>query len=629
MLQQMRKFAKSWVSSIFLGVLALSFGVWGIADIFKGNTDTTVATIGDVKIAQETFQSEYRNALRNQSARLGAQITPEQAAAMGLGQETLQRIIGRTAVDTEVSRLGLTASDKSVAEQIQAIPAFAGPTGSFDHTTFLRAVGEAGFTEQSFIAAIRSDTARTQLLNATSNGLQAPPGYVRALFDYLNEVRAVHYLVLPANAGDVTAKPTDAELLSYVKAHADRFSTPEYRQLTYASIAPADVMNQISVTDAQLKQEYEVRQSQYQIAEKRDVEQITFPDEKTAADASAKIAAGTSFEDLATARGLKPADIQLGTVAAADLGKERGAAAFALAEGGTSKPVKGTFGWVLLKVTKITPGVSKSFDEVKESLRTDVMQKLAVSKLTDLVNAFEDATSGGDTLAEAAKKSGMHVVHVASVDRQGLAADGTKSAVPQTPEFLSEVFKAEVGVAGDPFQTKDATFYVLMVEGDTPPKLRPLDQVGAQATAEWLAAQKQKLLLEKARSLTAQATAEKSLADIAKTLGVSEEASGALQRGAKSQVFADDLVTAIFDAAPGAAVYGKSSKGDSYIIARVTGIAHPPQMSASNPQYRSFLAQIGTQIGEDIPTSLAMAARLRQGVTVNQKMVDSVTGAGS
>jgi hypothetical protein len=35
MLQQMRKVAKSKVSSVFLGLLALSFGVWGIADIFR------------------------------------------------------------------------------------------------------------------------------------------------------------------------------------------------------------------------------------------------------------------------------------------------------------------------------------------------------------------------------------------------------------------------------------------------------------------------------------------------------------------------------------------------------------------------------------------------------------------
>ncbi|MBU6473065.1 MAG: SurA N-terminal domain-containing protein, partial [Alphaproteobacteria bacterium] len=128
MLQSMRKFANSWVASIFMGLLALSFGVWGIADIFTGSTDTTVASVGRVKISQNEFQNEYQNLVRSQSARTGVQITPEQAQAMGLGQETLQRLINRTAIGNESDRLGLTASDKQVAEQIQSIPAFAGPT---------------------------------------------------------------------------------------------------------------------------------------------------------------------------------------------------------------------------------------------------------------------------------------------------------------------------------------------------------------------------------------------------------------------------------------------------------------------------------------------------------------------
>lgn len=629
MLQQMRKFAKSWVSSVFLGLLALSFGVWGIADIFRGNTDTTVATIGSVKISQQAFQTEYQNLLRNESARLGTQITPEKAQALGLGQDALQRMISRTAVDREVERLGLTATDKTVAEQVRSIPAFAGPAGTFDHATFLRAIEQSGFNEQSFIAAVRSDTAREQLMAATKTGLQIPPGYAHALFDYLNEVRAVHYVTVPSSAAGAVPNPPDAELEAYLKAHPDRFSTPEYRQLTYATIAPTDVMGEIKVTDDQLKQEYEIRKDQYQVPEKRDIEQITFPDKTSADEASAKIVAGTSFEDVVKSRGLKEKDIALGSLQEADLGTDRGPAAFALAEGHVSQPVKGAFGWVLLKVTKITPGTNKTFDEVKDGLRKDVLQKLAVNKIADLMNAFEDAMAGGDTLAEAGNKTGIHVVHVPSTDKQGLAADASKADVPADPQFLDELFKADIGMAGDPFQTKDGSSYVLMAEGDTPPKLKPLDQVRAAATSDWLDDARRKSLLDKAKSLAAEVNTGKSLADAAKSLGVTEEQSGPLMRGRPEDIFPAALVGTIFDAAPGTAVFGKSAKGDAYIVAQVTGVVHPPAVTAASPQYQGFLAQMGNQIGEDIPTSLAMAARIRQGVSVNQQLVERVTGGGS
>ncbi len=629
MLQQMRKFAKSWVASIFLGVLALSFGVWGIADIFTGSSDTSVAQVGNVKISQDEFQSQYQTALRNQSARMGSQLSAEQAQALGLPEQTLSRIIDRTAIDLEVDDLGLTATDKAVAAQIRSIPAFAGPSGSFDHATFLRAVNRSGFTEQSFIAAVRGDTARSQLLDATKNGLQAPPGYVRALFDYLNEVRAVHYVVVPPTAAGTVAKPSDAELQAYVKAHADRFSTPEYRQLNYAAITPEDLASEVSVTDKQLRNEYELRKADYQIPEKRDVEQITFPDQKAAEAASAELQAGKSFEDIAKARGLKASDTNLGELQEADLGAERGKAAFAVAAGGVTKPVKSTFGWVILKVTKIVPGENKSFDEVKAKLKTEVLRKLAVDKISDIVNKFEDAMAGGANLMQAAAKSGMKAVHVAAVDKAGQTPQGAKADVPANPQFLSQVFQADVGVAGDPFQTQDGSAYAIKVDGVIPPKLKPLNEVRAQAEAEWMTQQRQKAILAKAKALTAQANKDNSLAAVAKSLGTRVQQSEGMQRGAAVGNFPADLVAAIFDAPPGTTVFGKAAKSDDFVIARVTGVSHPPALTSANPQYRQFADQIGSQIGEDIPSAFAMAARQRQGVEVHQKAVDRIVGTGS
>ena len=100
MLQQMRKFAKSKVAAVLMGLLALSFGVWGIADIFTGNADTTVATVGDVAISQDAFQHEYQNLLRTEGQQLGTQLSSEQAQALGLPQQALG--LGHGLVVTDV-----------------------------------------------------------------------------------------------------------------------------------------------------------------------------------------------------------------------------------------------------------------------------------------------------------------------------------------------------------------------------------------------------------------------------------------------------------------------------------------------------------------------------------------------
>jgi len=629
MLQQMRKYAKSWVASIFLGALALSFGVWGIADIFRGGPeDTSVATVGGVKITAQAFQRAYQNRLRNESQRAGALITPEQAQRMGLPDDTLQSLISQTALDDEVDRLGLTISDAQVAGAVRSIPAFAGTLGTFDHATFVQRLQESGYTEQGFIDTVRNDDARQQILSATQDGFSIPPGLARALFAYLNERRAVQYVLVPASAAGNPPQPGDAALSAYVKSHSDRFSTPEYRALTYAAIGPEDVASGIQVTDDQMRQEYELRKDDpkyaYVVPEKRDVEQLNFHDQAAAAAARAKIDTGTSFADLAKSQGGAPID--LGSVAKSDLG-DRGAAVFALPGGGVSQPVKNLSGYALFHVTKIEPGTNKTLADVKDDIRQDIAAKLAASKLEDVAAAYTDASSGGASLTEAAKKVGMRVVHVPAVDANGLAPDGSKAAIPSDPDFLAQVFHADIGQEGDPFGTKDGHQYVLKVEGVTPSKLKPLDAVRAQAAALWLAEAREKALAQKAQSLAAQASGAHGLAAIAKELNAVPQTSGALDRGAASGDLPAPLVSQIFAAAPGEAVAGPSGKGDGYIVALVTGILHPPP-PVGDPRYQKFIDAVSSRTAEDISTSMALAARAKAGVKINQKQMDQVAAGG-
>ena len=80
MLQQMRRFASTWVSSLFLGAVALSFIVWGVADIFRGSTDSTAYSVGSTEVPVDLFAREYHNTLRN----LGANVPPEAADLSGI-----------------------------------------------------------------------------------------------------------------------------------------------------------------------------------------------------------------------------------------------------------------------------------------------------------------------------------------------------------------------------------------------------------------------------------------------------------------------------------------------------------------------------------------------------------------
>jgi peptidyl-prolyl cis-trans isomerase D len=248
--------------------------------------------------------------------------------------------------------------------------------------------------------------------------------------------------------------------------------------------------------------------------------------------------------------------------------------------------------------------------------------------MTDIANAFSDARAGGDDIPTAAKKAGMKSGHIAAMDGNGLDPDGKKIDAASDPEFTAAVFKSEVGDDVDPFPTKAGAYYALKVNGSTPPKLRPLDAVRAEAVAAWTSEQRGTLLYRKALALAAQAKSEKSLAGIAKSLGVAVQKSPGMDRSSADKVFGPQMLAGLFDAAPNGIVAGPSGDNNGFVIAQLTGVAHPPP--AGGLDYLRYATQrLSAQIAQDIPISLANAGRDKQGVTVNRKLIDSATGDGS
>ena len=311
MIQWMHALSKSWVATLLMGGLTLSFVVWGIADVFTGASTAGVASVGGTEISAQDFQRGYRNMQRTQSQQMGMEITPEMATKMGLPQAALQQMISGTAANNEAASLGLTVSDTQVAQYVRAMAPFRGALGTFDRPTFMQAINNAGYTEEQFLNEVRQELIRDQLTQSLESNFLVPATYAQALFQYINEKRAVDYIVLKPEMAGSLPTPSDQTLTSYLKRHPDKYSTPEYRDADFAVISPADVMDKVQVTDKQIADEYAAKKATYVVPEKRDIQQIEFKTEKEAADARASIGKGMTFDELATRRGQKPEQTSL------------------------------------------------------------------------------------------------------------------------------------------------------------------------------------------------------------------------------------------------------------------------------------------------------------------------------
>src|ERR1700689_5859062 len=110
MLRGIRKASSNWLGKIIMtvamGALIVSFGIWGIADIFRGFGQSTLATIGPTEISTNEFRQLYTEKLQQIGRQFGRPLTTEQARAFGIDRQGLQQTIAEGALDEEARRLG-------------------------------------------------------------------------------------------------------------------------------------------------------------------------------------------------------------------------------------------------------------------------------------------------------------------------------------------------------------------------------------------------------------------------------------------------------------------------------------------------------------------------------------------
>ena len=568
--------------TVVMGVLIISFGVWGIGDIFKGFGRSTVAKIGSTEISSEQFRQLYTDRLQQISRQFGRPLTPDQARAFGLDRQVLQQVVAETTLDEAAHGLGLQQSNDEIMKSITSDPNFKGANGAFDPARFAQVIRNFGFSEQRYIAEQRKVALRRQIAGTVSAGVEPSTTLIEALSRFQNEQRSIEYVKLEAAQAGTIETPTPDVLAKYYDEHKVQFRAPEYRKISFLVMTPDELAKWTTVSDDDAKKVFEERKEKYSTPEKRDVSQIVFPNAEDAKAARDKIAGGLSFADLAKERGLKPSDVDLGVVAkSAIIDAKVADAAFALPTNEISQPIQGTFGVVLVKVGKIEPGTQASYDSVAQELKHEIALDRAKKSVLDLHNKMEDERGGGASVIEAAQKLKLTPVTVEAVDRSGRAPDGQPvTSIPKGLDLVAQAFASDVGVDNETISFNGG--YVWFdVLGVTPSRERKLDEVKDQIETRWHADQVSAKLRSKATEMVQKLGQGGKLADEAASAGVKVETAAPFKRGATVAGLTPGVIEAAFRTAKDAAGQTEGANNTEWVVFRVTDIIDPPADLAS------------------------------------------------
>ena len=491
MFQSIFKNLKSWAIKIFLGLIALSFAAWGVGDIFRGNSDPVVASIGNVKVRASELTREYRRELEQLRRLSGGEVDAEQARAFGIVEKTLQQIINRASLDEHARSFSMGIPDTVVALEIRSTPTFRNEEGNFDRRVFEYAIAQNSMDEESFIATLRGDIIRAHLLDSFITGIKPPSVMTEAVKQFRAEQRVADFVIIDSNDFTTPAPPNAQELTDFYQKNQQIFTKPEYRTITYVAIRPIDLIDEISINEEIILSEYEYRIEEFVVPDQVDLDMVVFASEDTALRALDQIKQGENFTDVGIREtGIEESDIKLGLVSSEYLVPELRDIAFNLLPGDISNPIKTGFGWHLLKINNVVPGHTQEFKEARTTIHEDLLVERAIDLVFELGNHFEDELAGGASLEVAARNLNLPVERLEMIDRNGLNSDGDPHlGLPPSPNFLESIFDTDKDTDVPLIEAPGNTMFKIRIDQIIEPAVQPLDNVREKAIAGWSADQ--------------------------------------------------------------------------------------------------------------------------------------------
>lgn len=599
MLDALRGAAGSWVAKLFIGLLIMSFAVWGVADFTGGIGLNEVARVGKTNVTGIQLQRAVANRV------------------------SLDQLILQAAFNDRARSYNLGISEEALTKAIAEDPLFQAGTGRFSRFAFQNILSRLGYNEDDYIDERKIDELRVQMIAALTGGLQITDTALEAYGRFQNQERSIRAIILGRDQVETPADPDSTTLAAFFEERKGSFRAPEYRSFTALKLEPEDIARPSDITDVEVEQSYQADLARYETPEERRVEQVIFPNEADAAAFKAKLDGGMSFDDAVKEQDVSPIDLGLLTKtrftdeAIAD-------AAFTLTDGAVSDVLPGAFGSVIIRLAEIKPASVQPLQEVEADIRTALAAQKAENELLDLHDAIEDERAGGSSLKDVAEKLDLAFVEITNTDASGvLEAGGEIDALPLQAQALQTVFANDTGVEITALDIAGRGFLWVETTGVTPARDRSLDEVNDQAIAAWKDAEMEKALDALAQELSALITSGDGTLDLlAASLGVSVVDTGLITRSGQTTL-PRTVVIAAFDKPNGTVDFIPGAQPVERVLYQLTDVKDPAFFKEA-ADVQPIAQQVTNDIQNEILTQYVTRLSSDLGVSVNQRAVDTI-----
>ena len=544
------------------------------------STDT-VAKIGDESVTtdevrQQLSEIEQRNQVPKQLESLYA-------------QQILKQLIFQKEIEYESKRLGIHVSDQERAERIrQFLPtAYNGDTFVGMDRYAAEVQGRFQMTVPVFEEQIRQGLLLEKFRKLVTDGISVGPGELQDEFRYRNEKIKLDYALIKPE--DLAAKinPDEAEIKAAYEKNKSKYLVPEKRVVRYALADVNQIRQSTQVSDDELKVQYQQDIQQYQVPNRvhvdhillmtvgktpAEVEEIHQKAEDVLKQADKK---GANLEELAKKYsedpGTKDKGGDLGWITQGQTVPEFEKVAFSLPKGSISDLVKTQYGFHIIKVLDKETAHTKTFDEVKDSIRAPLMLAKADKQGADIADKLSTAIRQSNKISidDLAKQ-----FHLTVGETRPVSATEPILELGNSKEVKDAIFGQRPDELSLPIHT-DRGYLILSVRGVLPAHQGTLDEVRDRVIADLKQQKSTEIARQKADDLEKRLKSGEKFETAAKSLGLDPKTSDLFARnGSISGAASGKQLSAAFQMKPGD-VGPPLNLGTSWFVYRVAEKQEP------------------------------------------------------
>jgi peptidyl-prolyl cis-trans isomerase D len=425
MLEALRKHTQGWMAKIILALIVVPFALFGIDSYLnQAGGQVAVAKVDGQKISLQEYSNAVENA-RNYMQSQGQKVDAALLESPAFKQSVLDSIITRRLMEGAIQDYRFRISDDQLSQHVIGMPEFQS-NGKFSEETYNQLLTQNKLTPAKFEQNIRKDLAVQQVRDGLSNLVFMPQKVAEQ--SLMSEFEQREVSVADVKVVDFISQVaiTPEQVQAYYNQHKTKFIAPAKVKLQFALLSAASLVGQVSVSDEEVKQDYEENAAKYQGNEQRQASHILIGFSNTAS-AAEKAAAKEKAESIlqqvkANPKSFEKLAIEFSQDSGSagkggDLGSfGRGAmvkpfenAAFSMKVGEISDLVESEFGYHIIKLTGIT-GESSDFEAMKLKIKAELLFQKAQAKYAELADDFGNTVyEQSGSLEPVAKKFGLQV----------------------------------------------------------------------------------------------------------------------------------------------------------------------------------------------------------------------------